>query len=120
MEQIPPMSMGSDNKFVSFGERLRTERLRIGMQQLELADACEVARKTLSVWEKGEQTPNAAVLARMAAAGIDVLYVVTGQRQGATEATLAPAERALLAAWRESGEKGRAALTAVAEVLKQE
>lgn len=118
MEQIPPMSMGSDNKFVSFGERLRTERLRIGMQQLELADACEVARKTLSVWEKGEQTPNAAVLARMAAAGIDVLYVVTGQRAGESEATLAPAERALLAAWRESGEKGRAALTAVAEVLK--
>lgn len=120
MEQIPPMSIGLDNKFVSFGERLRSERLRIGMQQLDLADACAVSRKTLSVWEKGEQTPNAAVLSKMASAGIDVLYVVTGQRQGETEATLAPEEKALLSAWRSSGEKGRTALTAVAEVLKQE
>lgn len=112
------MSIGLDNKFVSFGERLRSERLRIGMQQLELAEACAVARKTLSVWEKGEQTPNAAILSRMAEAGMDVLYVVTGRRAGHSETTLAPAERALLQAWRDSNEKGRAALEAVAEVLK--
>lgn len=112
--------MGLDNKFVSFGERLRTERLRLGMQQLELADACDVARKTLSVWEKGEQTPNAAVLARMSVVGVDVLYVVTGQRAGEAEVTLAPAERSLVQAWRDSDEKGRAALAAVAEVLKPE
>lgn len=112
------MSTGLDNKFVSFGERLRSERLRIGLQQLELADACEVARKTLSVWEKGEQTPNAAILARMANAGVDVLYVVTGQHAGESEATLAPAERTLLQAWRDSNDKGRAALAAVAEVLR--
>lgn len=118
MEQIPPLSIDVDNKFVSFGERLRSERLRIGMQQLELADACAVARKTLSVWEKGEQTPNAAVLSRMAAAGVDVLYVVTGKRADESEATLAPAERTLLQAWRDSNDKGRAALAAVAEVLR--
>lgn len=120
MEQIPPMSTGLGNKFVSFGERLRSERLRIGLQQIELADACEVARKTLSVWEKGEQTPNAAILARMANAGVDVLYVVTGQRATESEVTLGPAERALLQAWRESGDKGRALLSAAAEVLKPE
>lgn len=118
MEQIPPMSIVSDNKFVSFGERLRSERLRIGLQQLELAEACEVARKTLSVWEKGEQTPNAAILSRMAVVGVDVLYVVTGERAGESEATLAPAERDLLHAWRDSGDKGRAALAAVAEILR--
>lgn len=118
MEQITPLSIDMDNKFVSFGERLRSERLRIGMQQLELADACAVARKTLSVWEKGEQTPNAAVLSRMAAAGVDVLYVVTGKRAGESETTLAPAERTLLQAWRDSNDKGRAALAAMAEVLK--
>lgn len=112
------MSIDVDNKFVSFGERLRSERLRIGMQQLELADACAVARKTLSVWEKGEQTPNAAVLSRMAAAGVDVLYVVTGQHAAESETTLAPAERALLQAWRDSNDKGRALLAAAAEVLK--
>ena len=108
----------ADNKFGFFGERLRSERLRIGLQQLELAEACEVARKTLSVWEKGEQTPNAAILAKMATVGVDVLYVVTGARAGESEATLAPAERDLLQAWRDSGVKGRALLTAAAEVLR--
>ncbi|WP_225608580.1 helix-turn-helix domain-containing protein [Comamonas sp. CMM01] len=120
MEQIPPKSMGSDNKFVSFGERLRLERLRIGMQQVDLAEACEVSRKTLSVWEKGEQTPNAAVLAVMAGHGVDVLYVVTGQRAGEAESTLAPAERDLLQAWRLGDEKGRTALAAMAAALKPE
>lgn len=118
MEQIPPKSIGLDNKFVSFGARVRSERTRIGMQQLELAEACGVARKTLSVWEKGEQTPNAAVLERMALVGVDVLYIVTGQRAGESESTLGPAEKNLLNAWRTSDEKGRAALAAVAEVLK--
>ncbi|MBD9530621.1 helix-turn-helix transcriptional regulator [Comamonas sp. CMM01] len=112
--------MGSDNKFVSFGERLRLERLRIGMQQVDLAEACEVSRKTLSVWEKGEQTPNAAVLAVMAGHGVDVLYVVTGQRAGEAESTLAPAERDLLQAWRLGDEKGRTALAAMAAALKPE
>lgn len=106
--------------FEHFGERLREERLRIAMQQLDLADACGVSRGTLATWEKGEQATNAASLAVMAGLGIDVLYVVTGARQGETEATLAPEEKALLTAWRSSGEKGRTALAAVAEVLKTE
>jgi len=113
MEQIPPKSIALDNKFVSFGERLRLERARIGMQQIDMADACQVSRKTLSVWEKGEQTPNAAALALMAGLGVDVLYVVTGQRAGESESTLSPAERELLQAWRDSSELGRAAIHAV-------
>lgn len=107
-----------DNRFLYFGERLRSERSRLDIQQIELAEICGITRKTLSVWEKGEQTPNAAILAKMAAAGVDVLYVVTGERAGESEATLAPAERDLLQAWRDSGVKGRALLTAAAEVLK--
>lgn len=56
----------------------------------------------------------------MAEQGIDVLFVVTGNRSNESEATLAPAERALLQAWRQSGDKGRALLSAAAEVLKPE
>lgn len=90
------------------------------MQQIDFAEACDVSRGGLLKWEKNESAPNAQALAAMARLGVDVLYVVTGQRQGATEATLAPEEKALLAAWRSSNEKGRALLGAVAEVLKQE
>ncbi|MDH0200822.1 helix-turn-helix domain-containing protein [Comamonas aquatica] len=107
-----------EKNFASFGDRLREERIRIDMQQLELADACSVSRRTLSAWENGEATPNAPALAVMAGVGFDVLYVVTGQRASESEATLAPAERALLQAWRDGGDKGRAALAAVAQVLR--
>lgn len=90
------------------------------MQQIDFAEACDVSRGGLLKWEKNESAPNAQALAAMARLGVDVLYVVTGQRQGATEATLAPEEKALLAAWRSSDEKGRALLGAATEVLKQE
>ena len=94
------------------------ERLRVNVSQLSLAEACDVSRGTLATWEKGEQSPNAAALAVMAEHGVDVLYVVTGQRAGEAESTLAPAERELLQAWRQGSDKGRAALAAVAAALK--
>lgn len=104
--------------FQQIGERLKAERLRISFSQVAFADACEINRGTLSNWEKGDQTPSAAALGVMAALGVDVLYVVTGKHTGESEATLAPAERDLLQAWRDSGDKGRAALAAVAEILR--
>lgn len=109
-----------DKNIAHIGERLREERLRISMQQVDLAEHCGVSRRALSTWEKGEQTPNAAALSVMADKGIDVLYVVTGHRQCESESTLAPEEKALLSAWRNSSDKGRALLGAAAEVLKPE
>lgn len=109
-----------EKNFAHFGDRLREERIRIDVQQLDLAEACAVSRRTLSSWENGEAASNAPALAVMASMGIDVLYVITGARSGESESTLAPAERDLLQAWRGSNEKGRAALAAVAEVLKPE
>ncbi|WP_407714192.1 helix-turn-helix transcriptional regulator [Comamonas testosteroni] len=107
----------SEKNFSPIGERLRDERLRIDMQQIDFADSCGVSRRTLSSWENGEATPNAAALAVMAAIGVDVLYVVTGQRANASESTLAPAERELLQAWRNGSPDGRNALEAMARVI---
>lgn len=98
------------------GERIKEERFRLAMPQLAFAEACNVSRGALLKWEKGEATPNASVLALMAGLGADVLYVVTGQRANASESTLAPAERELLQAWRNSTSEGRAALEAVAKL----
>jgi transcriptional regulator with XRE-family HTH domain len=104
--------------FEQTGIRLRDERLRLNVSQLSMAEACEVSRGTLATWEKGEQSPNAAALSVMAGLGVDVLYVVTGQRAGESETTLAPAERELLQAWRQGTEQGRALLSAAVDVLK--
>lgn len=102
--------------FKQIGERLREERTRIAYSQIAFSDACEINRGTLSNWEKGDQTPSAAALGVMATLGVDVLYVVTGQRANASESTLAPAERDLLQAWRNSTSEGRTALEAVAKL----
>lgn len=94
--------------------------MRVKASQVDFAEACESSRNALMQWERGEATPNAAVLALMVGQGIDVLYVVTGQRASASEDTLAPAEKDLLSAWRGGSSKGRAALAAMAEALKPE
>ncbi|MEG2281119.1 MAG: helix-turn-helix transcriptional regulator [Comamonas sp.] len=108
----------SEIKYRQIGPRLREERLRISMSQVDFSEVCGASRNALVQWECGDATPNVGVLALMSGKGVDVLYVVTGDRAGESEATLAPAERDLLQAWRGSGEKGRAALAAVAEILK--
>lgn len=118
MGDFPDSSSSSRNKFVSSGERLKEERLRLAVAQIDMAEKCDVSRKTLLAWEKGEQTPNGAAFSVMDALGVDVLYVITGRRAGATEVTLAPAERDLLTAWRNADQRVQSALTAVAAITK--
>lgn len=60
------------------GERLKSERTRLGLTQPALADIADAAKRTVIDWEKGVSTPTAAQLAALATAGVDVLYVVTG------------------------------------------
>ncbi|EPO7789625.1 helix-turn-helix domain-containing protein [Pseudomonas aeruginosa] len=72
--------------FESIGARLRQERERIGLSQTEfaaIADRAGVAgatRQSQSLYEKGKRMPDAGYLAVVAAAGVDVGYVLTGQR----------------------------------------
>ena len=84
----------------NIGDRLREERSRISPSQQAFADLCEVSRGTVVAWEKGAQSPNAEVLMRLAAAGADVLYIVTGKRGGESVGDLSEAESTLLARYR--------------------
>jgi len=61
--------------------RLREERVRLGLYQQDLADAGGVSRKTQSAYESGATAPDVAYLSLVAARGVDVLYVFTGQRE---------------------------------------
>lgn len=60
-----------------------------------------VQRRAQINYEKGERQPDTDYLAALAAAGADVLYILTGERSGAASA-LAPDERLLLDRYRES------------------
>ncbi|MDF5991259.1 hypothetical protein P4119_17440 [Pseudomonas aeruginosa] len=68
-----------------------------------------ITRKTLFGYESGERAPDALALAAWAKSGLDVLYVVTGQRQGVpapapaqSRRPFSPDERILLDNYRHS------------------
>lgn len=90
----------SEKNSTLIGSRLREERERLELSQESLAGNCEVSRRTQVAWEKGEQFPNAEVLSLMAAIGVDVLYVVTGQHTAAASSQLTDAESVLLTRFR--------------------
>ena len=66
----------------SFGERLREERQRLGLNQTEFAALADVQKQAQLKYEKGDRSPDANYLAAIAVAGADVQYIVTGVRRG--------------------------------------
>ena len=77
-----------------FSERLRTERERLKLSQQALAEKCGVTARSQRNYESGERNPDSAYLAAIAAAGADVLYILTGQRSGVAAAAPVAAEPA--------------------------
>ena len=71
----------SSNVFI--GGRLRQERERLGLNQQELALVGGVTRKTQYSYEAGVRQPDTAYLARVAARGVDIAWVVKGEVRGA-------------------------------------
>lgn len=66
------------NHLVSFGERLREERLRLDLSQTAFGATAGVTKKSQMLYEAGERSPDGVYLAAIAAAGADVLYILTG------------------------------------------
>lgn len=56
------------------------ERERLQLSQTAFGEIVGVARNTVVLWEKGSAFPNAAALEKAANAGMDITYVVTGER----------------------------------------
>lgn len=65
---------------MSLGARLKEERNRLGFSQSEFAELVGASYKSQLRWEKDESAPGADALSVWAGIGLDVLYVVTGQR----------------------------------------
>ncbi len=62
------------------GERLKSERLRLGLSQEIFAERCGVKKLTQYNYEKSERHPDAGYLIAAKALGVDLLYVMTGER----------------------------------------
>lgn len=65
---------------VEQGARLAGERQRIGMNQAQLGLICGVSKTSQLNYESGKRSPDSIYLNAAMQAGVDVMYVLTGQR----------------------------------------
>lgn len=72
------------NRMVSFCERLRTERTRLGLNQTDFAALAGVTKKTQMLYEAGERVPDANYMTAITKAGADMYFIITGQKIDAT------------------------------------
>lgn len=86
------------------------------MSQQALAEQCGVTARSQRNYESGERLPDAGYLAALQAAGVDVLYVLTGERSGAHPAHDA-AEQVLLDSYRRCNAQARQHLIQTAALL---
>ena len=98
------------------GDRLREERDRLGLSQPNFAALAGTTKQTLFSWETGKTAPDGFQLAAFAAAGVDVLYVITGERGGSNLAHDA-AEQVLLDSYRRCKPEARTHLIQAAALL---
>ena len=93
---------------ISIGERLKEEREVLGKTQgdfaliAEAADVPGATRQSQAKYEKGLAAPGAAYLSAVASAGVDVRYVLTGERELAPVYKLAADEQLMLQYYREA------------------
>ena len=92
---------------MNLNERIKEERERLGYSQTAFAALAEASKHSQINWEKGIGTPTASVLAAWAPHGVDVLYILTGQRQAQTGVTLTPRQAALLDNHEHTSEEGK-------------
>lgn len=129
------------NKFLiqmgEFPSRLRDERKRLGLSQEALAELGGVKLNAQSNYENGKRAPDSDYLSRVAAHGVDVPFLFTGQRTAGLKApsandesmaatsgdsfmrSVTREEAALLDNYEAADERGRAAARSVLDALAQ-
>ncbi|MBT2784789.1 MULTISPECIES: LexA family transcriptional regulator [unclassified Halomonas] len=68
------------------GERLKEERERLGLSQTALALIGGVGKTTQIKYEKGASSPDSSYLSAVSDEGVDIFYVLKGQRSGTATA----------------------------------
>lgn len=101
----------------AFGDRLKAERLRLGLSQDDFASAGGVARNAQGHYESGHRSPSAEYLLLVATLGVDLTYVMTGHR---AVQTLSTEESALLDNYASATKDGKRAARSVLLTLTQQ
>lgn len=88
-----------------FYQRLKEERRRLGLNQENFAALGGVKKDAQVNYENGSRKPDSAYLEAVAAAGVDVLYVLTGEF---SSEALTKDEKELLTGYRNLDIRGKA------------
>lgn len=64
----------------NFGHRLKTERQRLGLSQERMGKIAGVTKQSQINYEKGLRQPDAQYLAAIARDGVDINFVITGEK----------------------------------------
>ena len=93
----------------TISDRLVECRKALGLSQQAVADHVGIAARSQRNYESGERSPDADYLSALAVLGMDVLYLLTGQRSGIGEqaAKLTAEEEAMLGYFRDASKEAR-------------
>jgi len=64
----------------NFGKRLQQERKMLGLSQTKFAEACGIKRTAQTTYESGERLPDVAYLEAAGRLGVDISFLLTGDR----------------------------------------
>ncbi|QTT81056.1 helix-turn-helix transcriptional regulator [Pseudomonas chlororaphis] len=92
----------------SVGDRLREERVRLNLNQEDLAQVGGVNRNTQGSYERGARNPDSAYLIAISDLGVDVMFVLTGTR--AVSGSLSADEAQIIVQYRHIPEQDQRAL----------
>lgn len=108
-KNIPVNTQGKD--LSTTGGRLAGERMRVGFTVLDFALLCGVTKQTQIKYESNANAPDTRYLERCLERGVDVMYVITGERSAS--APLNPEYQNLIAAYEAAPEPLRRAVFGV-------
>ncbi len=83
----------------NFSDRLKEERVRLDLNQSEFGELCGVKKLAQFHYEKGDRFPDVGYLMQALRIGVDVNYLLTGQR---TITTLSNEEVQIINMYREA------------------
>ncbi len=78
--QITALVNMFDEEIFMIGLRIKEERIRLGLTQPDFAQIAGISKRTLIDWEKDASSPNAVQLSALSQAGVDVNYIITGNK----------------------------------------
>ena len=97
-----------------FGERLRTERERLGYTELQIAQLLGVPLEVYQKYELGQEDTGIFRMPRLNDCGFDILFIITSERHNPIEE-----ESELLARFRELSSRGRDSIFMTLDALER-